>query len=75
MVLLGAASASAAPTCSTGPWRKWIGARDFDEVMPAFQEAGAAIAPIYDMEQLVNDPHVEATASRSPPSMTRTSGR
>lgn len=40
---------------------EWIGAREFEEVMQAFQDAGAAIAPIYDMEQLVNDPHVKAT--------------
>jgi crotonobetainyl-CoA:carnitine CoA-transferase CaiB-like acyl-CoA transferase len=39
----------------------WIGARNFDEVMATFQDAGAAIAPIYDMEQVVNDPHVRAT--------------
>ena len=39
----------------------WIGARDFDEVMATFEDAGAAIAPIYDMEQVVNDPHVRAT--------------
>jgi crotonobetainyl-CoA:carnitine CoA-transferase CaiB-like acyl-CoA transferase len=39
----------------------WIGAHDFDAVMGAFEVAGAAIAPIYDMEQLVNDPHVRAT--------------
>ena len=39
----------------------WIAARDFDEVMAAFEDAGAAIAPIYDMEQLVDDPHVQAT--------------
>jgi crotonobetainyl-CoA:carnitine CoA-transferase CaiB-like acyl-CoA transferase len=39
---------------------KWIGARDFDEVMTAFEKAGAAIAPIYDIEQLVNDPQVAA---------------
>jgi crotonobetainyl-CoA:carnitine CoA-transferase CaiB-like acyl-CoA transferase len=38
----------------------WIRARDFDEVMTAFEEAGAAIAPIYDIEQLMNDPQVEA---------------
>jgi crotonobetainyl-CoA:carnitine CoA-transferase CaiB-like acyl-CoA transferase len=38
----------------------WIRARDFEEVMAGFQEAGAAIAPILDVEQLVNDPHVEA---------------
>jgi crotonobetainyl-CoA:carnitine CoA-transferase CaiB-like acyl-CoA transferase len=39
---------------------KWIGARDFDEVMTGFENAGAAIAPIYDIEQLVNDPQVAA---------------
>ena len=38
----------------------WIRARDYDHVMTAFEEAGAAIAPIYDIEQLMNDPHVEA---------------
>ena len=40
---------------------EWIGARAFDAVMRAFQQAGAAIAPIYDTEQVVNDPHVRAT--------------
>ena len=40
--------------------QKWIAARDFEDVMTAFEDAGAAIAPIYDMEQLVNDPHVIA---------------
>jgi crotonobetainyl-CoA:carnitine CoA-transferase CaiB-like acyl-CoA transferase len=40
---------------------EWIGARDFDEVMATFEQAGAAIAPIYDVEQVVNDPHVRAT--------------
>ena len=40
---------------------EWIGAREFDEVIRAFQDAGAAIAPIYDVEQLVGDPHVQAT--------------
>jgi crotonobetainyl-CoA:carnitine CoA-transferase CaiB-like acyl-CoA transferase len=39
---------------------EWIGARAFDAVMRAFQQAGAAIAPIYDTEQVVNDPHVRA---------------
>jgi crotonobetainyl-CoA:carnitine CoA-transferase CaiB-like acyl-CoA transferase len=38
----------------------WIRARDFDHVMSAFEEAGAAIAPIYDIEQLMSDPQVEA---------------
>ena len=39
----------------------WIAARDFATVLAAFEEAGAAIAPIYDMEQVVHDPHVQAT--------------
>ena len=43
-----------------GAVQKWIAARDFDEVVTAFEEAGAALAPIYDVEQLVNDPHVQA---------------
>jgi crotonobetainyl-CoA:carnitine CoA-transferase CaiB-like acyl-CoA transferase len=39
---------------------RWIRSRDFDDVMAAFEEAGAAIAPIYDVEQLMNDPQIEA---------------
>ena len=39
----------------------WIGARDLDDVLAAFDHAGAAIAPVYDMQQLVDDPHVRAT--------------
>ncbi len=38
----------------------WIRARDFDDVMAAFDLAGAAIAPIYDVEQLMEDPQVKA---------------
>jgi crotonobetainyl-CoA:carnitine CoA-transferase CaiB-like acyl-CoA transferase len=38
----------------------WIGARDFDDVMAAFELAGTAIAPIYDVEQLMEDPQVKA---------------
>src|SRR5207244_1301732 len=34
----------------------WIRARDFDDVMAAFDLAGAAIAPVYDVEQLMEDP-------------------
>jgi crotonobetainyl-CoA:carnitine CoA-transferase CaiB-like acyl-CoA transferase len=43
-----------------GAVQKWISARDLDEVLEAFDDAGAAIAPIYHVEQLVNDPHVVA---------------
>ncbi len=42
-----------------GAVQKWIAARDFDEVTAAFEQAGAALAPIYDVEQLLNDPHVQ----------------
>jgi crotonobetainyl-CoA:carnitine CoA-transferase CaiB-like acyl-CoA transferase len=38
----------------------WIRDRSFAEVMAAFQQAGAALAPIYDAEQFMNDPHVQA---------------
>jgi crotonobetainyl-CoA:carnitine CoA-transferase CaiB-like acyl-CoA transferase len=34
----------------------WIGARDLETVIAAFEEAQAAIAPIYDVEQAMNDP-------------------
>jgi crotonobetainyl-CoA:carnitine CoA-transferase CaiB-like acyl-CoA transferase len=30
-------------------------------VLAAFEEVGAAIAPVYDVQQLVDDPHVRAT--------------
>jgi crotonobetainyl-CoA:carnitine CoA-transferase CaiB-like acyl-CoA transferase len=38
----------------------WIRTRDFDEVYRKFQEAGAALAPIYDVEQLLYDPQIAA---------------
>ena len=43
-----------------GAVQKWIAARDLEDVLTAFEDAGAACAPIYDVEQLVNDPHVQA---------------
>jgi crotonobetainyl-CoA:carnitine CoA-transferase CaiB-like acyl-CoA transferase len=42
---------------------KWIHQRKFDEVVEAFQEAGAALAPIYDIEQLMEDPQIQARDS------------
>jgi crotonobetainyl-CoA:carnitine CoA-transferase CaiB-like acyl-CoA transferase len=39
----------------------WIAARSRDEVMKAFTEAGAAIAPVYNAKDLVEDEHVRAT--------------
>ena len=41
------------------PVAEWIGDRDYEEVSAAFQDAGAALAPVYDIEQLMNDPHVQ----------------
>lgn len=41
-----------------GAVTKWIAARDLEEVVKAFEEAGAALAPIYDVEQLMQDPQV-----------------
>jgi crotonobetainyl-CoA:carnitine CoA-transferase CaiB-like acyl-CoA transferase len=41
------------------PVAQWIGERSFDEVSAAFHDAGAALAPICDIAQLMNDPHVQ----------------
>jgi crotonobetainyl-CoA:carnitine CoA-transferase CaiB-like acyl-CoA transferase len=38
----------------------WIGARSRDEVMRAFEEAGAAVGPVYSAADLVADPQVIA---------------
>ncbi|MFZ0217292.1 MAG: CoA transferase, partial [Candidatus Dormiibacterota bacterium] len=34
----------------------WIRERDLDEVVAAFEAAGAALAPIYDVSQILEDP-------------------
>ena len=39
----------------------WIGERDRDEVLLAFEQAGAAVAPIYDAKGIVEDPHIRQT--------------
>ena len=39
----------------------WIAQRTRTEVLDAFTEAGAAIAPVYDAADLVADPHVRET--------------
>ena len=41
----------------------WISDRTRDEVVEAFEEAGAAIAPIYNMEGIMNDPQYRALDS------------
>lgn len=40
---------------------EWIAARTQDEVVRAFTEAGAAIAPVYDAKDVVNDQHIRET--------------
>jgi crotonobetainyl-CoA:carnitine CoA-transferase CaiB-like acyl-CoA transferase len=39
---------------------EWIGARDRDDVMAAFEAAGAAVAPVYKPSELLEDPQVQA---------------
>ena len=41
----------------------WIAKRDRDDVIRAFDEAGAAIGPIYDVAQLMMDPQIQALES------------
>jgi crotonobetainyl-CoA:carnitine CoA-transferase CaiB-like acyl-CoA transferase len=38
----------------------WVGARPSDEVLAAFEQAQAAIAPVYSMADLLADPHMAA---------------
>jgi len=38
----------------------WIARRDLDDVMREFESAGAAVAPIYDIRQIVADPQYQA---------------
>jgi crotonobetainyl-CoA:carnitine CoA-transferase CaiB-like acyl-CoA transferase len=38
----------------------WIGARTRDEVIDAFEAAGAAVAPVYKPSELLDDPQVKA---------------
>jgi crotonobetainyl-CoA:carnitine CoA-transferase CaiB-like acyl-CoA transferase len=39
----------------------WIGQRDRAEVLEVFEQAGAAIAPVYDARDITNDPHIQET--------------
>lgn len=39
----------------------WIAQRTRDEVVDAFTEAGAAVAPIYSAKDIVEDPHIRQT--------------
>ncbi|MDA0256649.1 MAG: CoA transferase [Chloroflexi bacterium] len=41
----------------------WIAEHDFDDVVAEFEEAQAAVAPIYDVEDILNDPQFQALDS------------
>jgi crotonobetainyl-CoA:carnitine CoA-transferase CaiB-like acyl-CoA transferase len=41
----------------------WIGARTRDEVIAAFEEAHAAVAPVFTMADIAEDPHYAARGS------------
>jgi crotonobetainyl-CoA:carnitine CoA-transferase CaiB-like acyl-CoA transferase len=41
----------------------WVGARDRDEVLAAFEAAEAAIAPVYDARDILADPQLAALGS------------
>jgi formyl-CoA transferase len=43
----------------------WIGDRDRETVMAAFEEAGAAVAPVYDAGDVLADPQLAALGSIS----------
>jgi crotonobetainyl-CoA:carnitine CoA-transferase CaiB-like acyl-CoA transferase len=41
----------------------WIGARDFEQVVTAFEQAEAAVAPIYNVRHVMEDPQYQALGS------------
>lgn len=48
------------PDESEAPIREFIAARDFAEVMAHFERQEVTAAPIYDIDQFLEDPHVQA---------------
>lgn len=70
MVLVGHPEVIAEPWFASGAGRvsrvdlldgyvsEWIGERDRDEVTRLFTEAGAAVAPVYDAQDIVEDVHI-----------------
>ena len=46
-----------------GAVQAWVAARELDVVVEGFAEVGAALFPVYDVEQLVADPQVRARDS------------
>jgi crotonobetainyl-CoA:carnitine CoA-transferase CaiB-like acyl-CoA transferase len=42
---------------------EWIGNRTYEEVVAAFEEAQAAVAPVYDIRHIMEDPQFQALGS------------
>jgi crotonobetainyl-CoA:carnitine CoA-transferase CaiB-like acyl-CoA transferase len=75
--LVGRADLAAEPWFATGSGRvehvdeiddavaAWIGERNRDDVLAAFEAAGAAIAPVYDARDVLADPQLEVLGSIS----------
>lgn len=42
---------------------EWIGRRNYEDVVRAFEEAEAAVAPIYDIRDIMKDPQFQALGS------------
>ena len=53
-------SGPSTPTSSTTPSAAWIAARPTDEVLAAFEQAEAAVGPVYDVRGVVSDPQYAA---------------
>jgi formyl-CoA transferase len=47
-------------------FRDWIAARSRDDVLTAFSDAGAAAAPVYDVQDAFEDPHFAARGNLAP---------
>ena len=70
-IMIGRADMNADPRFSTNsarlanteeaerPIREFIAARDFAECLALFEEAEVTAAPVYDIDQFVDDPHVQ----------------
>lgn len=47
-------------------FQKWVAGRTRSDVLAAFTEAGAAAAPVYDVRDVFEDPHIEARGNLAP---------
>ncbi len=45
----------------------WIGARDRDEILKRAADADVVVGPVHDVDDLINDPHLQARRNLFPP--------